>query len=235
MSGSDKADESMVEVGLAPEGSQFDAHLYDSTLKRWWFTKWGRDYGVKAECTVHGSLAYAGKVKRINIVKHLDMEREARHQCILHELHCIKQHRYTMVCEHIRENPYAPMSLARIETDADTACCYITLAHKLQLVVIFIDDIDSFLGYQRATNCEALTNMKKRVPWLATLQVTGISGYCGTVNLLMSSKVFCVVTGLFDTFMDAGTLFPMVVRSFLLLDVEMVERVVRLQFCSHAS
>ncbi|KAI3855554.1 hypothetical protein MKX03_006592 [Papaver bracteatum] len=47
-------------------------------------------------------------------VKHLDMEREARHQCILHELHCIKQHRYTMVCELIRENPYAPMSLARL-------------------------------------------------------------------------------------------------------------------------
>ncbi|RZC76188.1 hypothetical protein C5167_000322, partial [Papaver somniferum] len=74
--------------------------------------------GVMGGCTVHGSLAYAGKVKRINVgqilVKHLDMEREARHQCILHELHCIKQHRYTMVCEHIRENPYAPMSLARL-------------------------------------------------------------------------------------------------------------------------
>ncbi|RZC61301.1 hypothetical protein C5167_023072 [Papaver somniferum] len=131
----------------------------------------GRDYGAKAE--FHGSLAYAGKVKRINVGK-----RDTN---------------------------------ASFMNSTASSCRYITLAHKLQLAVIFIEDIDSFLGYHRATNCEALTNMKKEFHGLRLYKLQ------------------------FDTFMDADTLFPMVVRSLLLLDVEMVERVVRLQFCSHAS
>ena len=35
-----------------------------------------------------------------------------------------------------------------------------SLAHKLQPTIIFIDEVDSFLGQRRTTNHEAMTNMK---------------------------------------------------------------------------
>lgn len=35
-----------------------------------------------------------------------------------------------------------------------------SLAHKLQPSIIFIDEVDSFLGQRRTTDPEAMTNMK---------------------------------------------------------------------------
>lgn len=35
-----------------------------------------------------------------------------------------------------------------------------TLAYKLQPAIIFIDEVDSFLGQRRTTDHEAMTNMK---------------------------------------------------------------------------
>jgi ATP-dependent 26S proteasome regulatory subunit len=35
-----------------------------------------------------------------------------------------------------------------------------TLAYKLQPSIIFVDEVDSFLGQRRATEHEAVTNMK---------------------------------------------------------------------------
>lgn len=35
-----------------------------------------------------------------------------------------------------------------------------SLAYKLQPAIIFIDEVDSFLGQRRSTDHEALTNMK---------------------------------------------------------------------------
>ncbi|RZC49907.1 hypothetical protein C5167_018322 [Papaver somniferum] len=130
--------------------------------------------GVMGGCTVHGSLAYAGKVKRINIghilLKHLDMEREARHQCILHKLHCIKQHRYTMVCEHIHNGMRAHTRKSLCSHES----CKVVIAY--------------LFGVSSCNELRSFDKHEKRVPWLATLQVIGISGYCGTVNLLMYSK-----------------------------------------------
>lgn len=44
--------------------------------------------------------------------------------------------------------------------DVTTVSAVFSLAYKLQPAIIFIDEVDSFLGQRRSTDNEVLTNMK---------------------------------------------------------------------------
>ena len=52
-------------------------------------------------------------------------------------------------------NPLTNVSMLKFAVAA-----VFTLAYKLQPAIIFIDEVDSFLGQRRNTDHEAMTNMK---------------------------------------------------------------------------
>ena len=47
-----------------------------------------------------------------------------------------------------------------LDSSAFAVAAVFSLAYKLQPAIIFIDEVDSFLGQRRNTDHEALTNMK---------------------------------------------------------------------------
>lgn len=52
------------------------------------------------------------------------------------------------------------ISLFPFGSNSSAVTAVFTLAYKLQPAIIFIDEVDSFLGQRKTTDHEALTNMK---------------------------------------------------------------------------
>lgn len=71
-----------------------------------------------------------------------------------------------------------------IDYIASAVSAVFSLAHKLQPAIIFIDEVDSFLGQRRATDHEAMTNMKTEFMSLW-------DGFTTDRKFLLSSFAYC--------------------------------------------
>ncbi|CAK9146522.1 unnamed protein product [Ilex paraguariensis] len=97
-------------------------------------------------------------------LRHLDPNREASKKALEHKKEVAKRLGRPL----IQTNPYEdviacdvinPEHIA-VEFNSIGVVAVFSLAYKLQPAIIFIDEVDSFLGQRKTNDHEALTNMK---------------------------------------------------------------------------